>query len=111
MSNRGRGSSGLVVRLAVLIILGGGIAFFLTMRGTPLSLSPHEVGRMINSGELVGLSLEEAADRLQHTPPDTSVGGVVFDFAHIPGWTAGHVLLEIDDGRVVSASWTPQDQN
>lgn len=111
MSNRGRGSSGLLVRLAVLILLGGSIAFFLKMRGSPLALTSQQVGRMINSGELVGLSLEDAADKLQHAPPATHTGAVVFDFAHIPGWTAGPVLLEVDDGRVTSATWQSQDQN
>jgi hypothetical protein len=108
MSNRGQGSKALIVRLVVVLIIGGGIALFLKMRGTPLTISEPEVARILASRELVGMTLEDAAARLQHRPTQTVNGSVVFDFQHISGWTGQPVVLDLRDGKVIAASWASE---
>jgi len=105
MSNPGRGSKSLAIRLAVLLVLAGAAALALKLRGSPLTLSEQQVSALISRHELIGLSLDDAAARLQHKPVDTVEGSVVFDFAHIRGWTAGPVVVDVRNGKVVRAAW------
>ena len=104
MSSPGKNNKALFIRLAVLIVLG--IATLVAVKPyAPTTITHSEVQDMLNSHELVGLSLAEAASKLQHTAPPTQDGLVVFDFAHIRGWKGGVVALDVRGGRVVSAAW------
>ncbi len=108
MSNRA-GSKGLLVRLAFLVILGVAAVVIVTNMKSPLAISETEVRQMIQKRELVGLSLDAAAKKLQHEAPDTSDGTVVFDFKQVKGWHAGSVVLDVKDGRVIAATWATPD--
>lgn len=94
-------------RLAVLLVLAAGALVLVLLMRSPTSIHEDEVRRMLASGELVGLPVEEATQRLQHRPPDPPVmdGTVVLDFQHVRGWRAASVELDVRGGRVVLAQW------
>jgi hypothetical protein len=103
MSNRG--PRAVFARLVIVLVVGGLIAIYLYRHGTPLTISEPQVRSMIASKELIGLTLEDAATRLQHTPTNTYNGRVYLDFHQVTGWTAGPVVLYIVNGRVSDAYW------
>ncbi len=105
MSSPGQGNKALLVRLAVLIALAAAIFAVIKWRGSPLTITEEQVSRMIRQRELIGLTLEEASDKLQHKPINTAQGTVLFDFAHVQGWTAGPVVLDVRNGNVTGAAW------
>ena len=105
MSSPGKSSKALLIRLAVLIVLGLGAVAAVKLYGSPAAISRAEVQSMLDQRELIGLSIDEAAAKLQHTAPPTQDGLVLFDFAHIRGWTAGSLALDVRSGKVFSASW------
>jgi hypothetical protein len=95
------------VRLVALLILAAVAVVFVLMMRSPLTITEDDVRRMVNTGELVGLPVEDAASRLQHRPPQPPVteGIVVFDFSHVRGWRAAGVEVEISGGRITEARW------
>lgn len=104
MSSPGKSNKALLVRLTVLIVLGIAAAAAVRLYA-PTSITRAEVQDMLNSRELVGLPLAEAAAKLQHTAPPTQDGLVIFDFAQVRGWKGGTVALDVRGGRVFAASW------
>jgi hypothetical protein len=109
MATRKNSSKGtaFAVRLAALVVLGAAAVVLVFMMRSPLTIDEDDVRQILNSGELVGMPVEEAASRLQHRPPQPAVtdGMVVFDFQHIRGWRASAVELEVRGGEVVAARW------
>jgi len=104
MSNRG-GSKSLVIRLVVLVVLGTiAIVIALNMK-SPLAISEAEVKQMLRDGSLRGLTLAEAAKKLQHAAPDTADGTVIFDFNQVEGWTGGKVCVDVINGKVTAVTW------
>jgi len=93
------------MRLGVLAVIGAAAVAAVTMLRSPLSLSEDEVRRMLSSRELVGLTLDEAAARLQQRPSATTDGVVVIDFTNVRSWRAGSVMLDVRGGKVMAASW------
>jgi hypothetical protein len=109
MSNRG-GSSRLFIRLGFLVVLGA-IAVIVAMNvKSPLAVTESEVKQMVRDKTLVGLTLSEAAKKLQHEPPDTVDGMVVFEFANVDGWNGGSVVADVMNGKVTAASWLSPGQ-
>ena len=104
MSSRGAGSKGLFVRLAVLLAIGGAVVLVVAIT-RPRHISEDKVRAMLASGELVGLPMGKAAERLQHRANYIEEGTVSFDFAQIDGWTAGPLVIEVTDGMVTRAYW------
>lgn len=98
----------MAVRLAALLIIGIGALVAVLIMRSPMTIHEDEVRAMITSGELIGLPIEEAASRLQHRPPQPPVldGIIVLDFAHVRGWRASAVELELQGGRVIAARWS-----
>ncbi|MBX3378243.1 MAG: hypothetical protein KF678_14710 [Phycisphaeraceae bacterium] len=113
MSNRGGGSAsgkGGLVRLLVILVIGVvGVVVALNVK-SPLAISEQEVGKMLREGSLVGLSLEDAAKKLQHASPGTVDGVVVFDFDHVKGWGARKVRVDVMGGRVTAAGWMAEGE-
>ncbi len=106
MSSRGQGSSkGVLIRLLVLLVLGGGGALYLKFRGSPLTITEAKVQAMLDGNELVGLTVPQAAKKLQHEPPQNCNNNAAFGFEQVEGWTAGQVILEVDGGVVTKAYW------
>lgn len=104
MSNRA-GNKGTLIRLIAILIVGGAAILIATNMRSPLSLSESRVREMVRKHQLIGISLADAAKRLQHQAPDTSDGSVVFDFKEIKGWTGGKLRLEVVGGKVTRAQW------
>jgi hypothetical protein len=100
MSSPGRRTRAMWVRLAVVILIGGGAAAYLWVRGTPLTLSEAKIRAMIDGKELIGLPMAKAAERLQHHAGYVEDGLSILEFRQIPGWSAGPVVLDIKEGRV-----------
>lgn len=96
-----------IARLAILLLIGVVAAVVATRLRSPFQVTEESVRAMVRRGTLVGLSLEDAATRLQHEPPSTRDGLVNFDFAHLRLWSAGTLQLDVREGRVVSATWLP----
>jgi hypothetical protein len=110
MSNRG-GSKALLIRLAVLLVVGA-FAIIVAMNiKSPLSISEGEVRKLVKDRTLVGMSLKAAAKKLQHAPPDTVDGTVVFDFANVDGWKGGSVVADVMNGTVTAVTWLAPGQN
>lgn len=110
MSNRA-GNKGLLVRLAFLVILGGAAIVIAYNLKSPLAITEVQVRKMIQKHELIGLSLDQAAEKLQHQAPPTTNGTVVFDFGEVKGWTGQSVCLDVKDGQVTAATWIPRGSN
>ncbi len=108
MSNRA-GNKGLLVRLAFLLVIGGAAIVIAMNLKSPLAITEPQVRRMIQKHELIGLSLDEAAEKLQHEAPPTVNGLVVFDFKQVKGWRGQTVCLEVKDGNVIAATWGAPD--
>jgi hypothetical protein len=106
MARSGSGKTMAVRLVALLVVAAGALLAVLLMR-SPLAIDEAGVQRMLARGELVGLSVEDAAARLQHRPPHPPVsdGIVILDFRHIRGWGAGGVELEVQNGRIAAARW------
>ena len=106
MSNRGQGrrGPGLLIRLAVILLIGGGGALYIAMR-RPTRITEDQVRAMLASNELIGLPMGRAAERLQHKAGYLDDGTLTLDFAQIDGWTAGPVVLDVHDGIVKKAYW------
>jgi hypothetical protein len=102
MSSRG-GSKGMLMRLMVIAAIGAA-AIVVALALKP-SVSEGEVRRMVREGELIGLTLKDAAKKLRSEAPATTDGAVEFEFDQVKGWTAGHLLLDVVDGRVRAATW------
>lgn len=106
MSNR---AGNKVFRLGFIAVLGAAVIVIVANLKSPMSIGEAEVQTMIRKHELVGLSLDEAAEKLQHKAPSTIDGSVVFDFKHVKGWRAGSVCLDVKAGKVMAATWLPAD--
>jgi hypothetical protein len=104
MSSRGASSKRFIVRLAVLLLVGGAAVWYVAVK-RPRHISEDKVRAMLASGELVGLPMGKAAERLQHAANYIEEGTVTFDFAQIDGWTAGPLVIEVKDGMVTRAYW------
>ena len=108
MSNRA-GNKGLLVRLILLVVIGGAAIIIVQNMKSPLAITENQVRQIINSHELVGLTLDAAAEKLQHTAPPTTDGTVIFDFKQVKGWRGQSVCLDVKDGRVTAATWATAD--
>lgn len=106
MSNR---AGNKLFRLIFIAVLGAAAIAIVMNLKSPLAVSESDVRRMIQKHELVGLTLDEAAERLQHETPATMDGIVVCDFKQVKSWRAGPVCLDVKDGKVVAATWMPAD--
>lgn len=95
-----------IIGLVVLAIVAGAGAWVWYSRFAR-PVSEDQVQAMITRRELVGLPVQEAARRLGHRAPPTEDGLVLLDFEHVRGWRAGSVMLDVEKGRVVVASWAP----
>ena len=104
MPSPGRNPKAQLIRLAVIVVLGGAALLFVKLRGSPLALGEDEVRRIVEGHELNGLTLDEAARKLQHAATPTTDGMVVLEFSHIRGWTGGSVVLDVRGGKVVAAT-------
>jgi len=100
MSNLGRGS-GAAIRVGIIAIAAIGVAAFFKLHSRPIT--EEEARRIVASGDLIGMPLSKAAERLQHRPPANCEQGAVLDFEQVPGWSAGPVVLEVKDGNVTAA--------
>ena len=106
MSSRGQGSSkGVLIRLLIVVALGGAAVAYVRTRGSPLTITEPRVAAMLARGELVGLTVPQAAKKLQHEPPANCTNNAAFGFEQVEGWTAGQVILEVDGGVVTKAYW------
>ncbi|MEX2218364.1 MAG: hypothetical protein WD749_06345 [Phycisphaerales bacterium] len=102
--------SRLLARLLAIVLLGLLAAGILYSLRSPFDITETQVRRMVSSGELIGLPLAEAGERLQHRVPGTADGTVVLDFRNVKGWKAGPLTLDVREGRVISATWgEPRD--
>ena len=104
MSNRA-GSKGLMLRLIVLVALGAAAMVIAKYMKSPLAISESEVQTMVKQHELIGMTLGEAAKKLQHTAPNTTDGSVIFDFKQVKGWRGGAIRLDVVSGKVTAATW------
>src|SRR5262249_4749271 len=104
MSNRGAVSRAFLIRFAIILLLGAGaVAFVLSRR--PMQIAEEKVRSMIASGELVGLPVGRAVERLQHKADYQENGTVTLDFEQVPEWTLGPVVLDVKDGTVTGATF------
>jgi hypothetical protein len=101
MSNPGRSSSSAVVRIAVVAIIAIGIVAFFRLHAKPMT--EDQVRAMLASRELIGLPVATAAGKLQHNLEPITDGALACDFAQVPGWSAGPVILEVKNGDVTDA--------
>jgi hypothetical protein len=103
MSSRG-GSKGLLIRIIAIAILGGAAIVIVSNLKSPLTISESEVRQMVQKHELIGLTLDQAAKKLQHSSPGTTDGTVMFDFDQVKGWRAGSLAVDVVNGKVTAAS-------
>ena len=111
MSSPGKSNSAAVIRIAVIAIIAIGIAAYFRLHSR--SITEQEVRAMIASRELVGLPVSVAAEKLQHNVVPMTDGEMACDFAQVPGWSAGPVMLVVKDGNVTGAYFerdAPKDQ-
>ncbi len=92
-----------VAPIALLVVVAIAAAVWIGRMGS--SITEEEVRAIVESGELIGLSVPEALERLEHKPMDSMDEIVVLDFTHIPGWAYGSLALDVENGRVTSAEW------
>jgi hypothetical protein len=102
---------GLAIRLGIIILVGAGLVVAVQSMRSPLSITESEVRRMVSAHELNGLTLAEAAAKLQQRAPTLDSGRLEVDFANVPGWSAGTLMLEVLNGKVIAAAWWDQVQN
>lgn len=100
-SNAGQKLAARVVALLLLLGIGAWIFF---ASGTP-AVTEVEVRRMVEDGELVGITPVRAAERLQQKLPEPDAQGIIrLRFRDISTWTSGPLELEVRDGLVTSAA-------
>jgi len=93
----------LVAPIVLLVVVAVAAVVWILRMGS--AITEEEARAIVDSGELIGLTVPEALTRLQHKPLDSVDEIVVLDFTHIPGWSYGSLALDVENGRVTSAQW------
>src|ERR1043165_2195404 len=90
------------------VLAAAGVALIVVawlLRPALVEVGEGEARRLVSRGELIGLTLTEAGQKLQHRTPATRDGAVVLGFEHARRWKAGPLTLDVRDGRETAATW------
>ncbi len=112
MSNEKGKKRGVGVLVTLVVVLAIVVVMWMNKPGPAAApLTPARVQQMIDDGSLIGLSFEEAADRLNHdVPHDPSAHAIVLDFNSVPDWNAGSLELSGSNHTVERINWVSSDR-